>query len=333
MALNVRVTQRAMTRQYIRNSNSALSQMNRLNNQILTKRKFMRASENPTGAARALTVRKGLANLKMYESNLKTAEGIFNSAESALLTVSDQTKNVTDRLIYGVNGEKGQSDRNIIAEEIERVAEGMLAQMNNDYAERRLFGGTNNSSAAFSIEDGIVKFNGVALNDLDDPSAFPGSKPILIDVGIGIKYNPDGTVDPQTALDISLNGAELTGHGVDEDGDSKNLIQLAFDSAKALKENDMEKAYALIDKVKAAQETLLVGITNLGVREQSVEFYQTKATNDGVNLAAAQIDAEGMSEMDLAEAITNFKTVEAAYNATLQMGSKVVPASIFDFIR
>lgn len=40
MAMNMRVTQRAMTRGYLKNMNSALSQMNTLNNRILAKRKF-----------------------------------------------------------------------------------------------------------------------------------------------------------------------------------------------------------------------------------------------------------------------------------------------------
>ena len=89
----------------------------------------------------------------------------------------------------------------------------------------------------------------------------------------------------------------------------------------------------MIDKIKDANSSVLVGITNLGVKEQAIEFNQTKLDEDKYNLSAAQIDAEGMSEVELAAAMTEYKSVEAAYNATLQMGSKVVPTSIFDFIR
>lgn len=43
---------------------------------------------------------------------------------------------------------------------------------------------------------------------------FPGSKPIYVDIGIGIKYDNNYEVDPQTALDESLNGAAITGSGM-----------------------------------------------------------------------------------------------------------------------
>ena len=108
---------------------------------------------------------------------------------------------------------------------------------------------------------------------------------------------------------------------------------MTFDAAEALKNGETTKSLDLIDKIKNANSSVLVGITNLGVREQSIEFNQTKLDEDKYNLDAAQIDAEGMSDLDLAQAMTEYKSVEAAYNATLQMGSKVVPTSIFDFIK
>lgn len=360
MAMNMRVTQRSMTRQYLKNMNGALGQMNTLNNRILAKRKFFRASENPVGAAKALNIRKNLANLDMYEDNLKTAKSIFDSAESSLLIVSDNVKNVTDRLLYAASDPKDITDLSIIANEIEKMADNMMAQMNSDYTERKLFGGTNNSSVPFTVEDGVVSYNGVPVNTQvvetvnpdgtttytfngEEISAedakkmnsklFPGSNPILIDVGIGIQYDENGIADPQTALDISLNGAELLGSGVNDDGTSKNLLQLCYDAVTAVRNGNKSDMQNLIEKIKDSQETLLVGITNLGISEQAVDFYQIKVDDDRTNLSEAQINAEGMTEMELAEAITNWKAIDAAYNATLQMGGKIIPQSIFDFIR
>lgn len=453
--MNIRVTQNAMSRQYKNNMSRTLGQMNKINNKILTQRKFLRASENPVGAAKAVSIRKNLANIDTYEDNLKTATGIFNSAESSVKLVSSSTTTVTDKLLLGVNGDKDQSNRDIYAAEIENVGKEMIKEMNSQYADRRIFGGTNDSSVAFAYDDktGDVTFNGTSINcttvtarttdsqtglgyvdakgnpiakkyffggenitsDIksgkavfaDDSSQidaakttytddavkdgsgnwilwnadktvstditaqvtsgkiklvdsttkegdkyyiggkeiteaqanganaqkYEGTKPILIDVGIGIEFNADGSINPATAMDISLNGAELTGSGTDSEGYSKNIIQLTFDAAKALRDGDKTKAYNMIDKIKDANSSVLVGITNLGVREQSIEFNQTKLDEDKYNLSAAQIDAEGMSEVELAAAMTEYKSVEAAYNATLQMGSKVVPTSIFDFIR
>ncbi len=362
--MTIRVSQQAMTRQYKNNMSKTLSEQNKIYNKILTQRKFLRASENSVGAAKAISIRKHLANIETYTDNLKTASGLFNSAETSLKTISGVTSDVTTKILFGTNGDKSQDEMNIVATELENIGKDMLKELNSQYSDRRIFGGTNNSSTPFVYNEstGKISFNGTNIN-LDknnivtdttvvpnkyyfggkeitaDQAAgpayklFEGTRPILIDVGIGIKYNADGTIDPSTAMDISLNGAELTGTGVDADGDSKNIVQLTFDAAKALRDGDKTKATNLVEKVKKAQSTLLIGITNLGVREQAIEYNQTRLDEEDYNLKAAQVDAEGMSQVELAAAMTEYKTVNSAYNAILQMGSEVVPTSIFDFIK
>ena len=57
-----------------------------------------------------------------------------------------------------------------------------------------------------------------AQDEKDNSVLYPGSKPIYVDIGLGIKYNDDLTVDPQTALDVSINGAKTTGSGIDISG-------------------------------------------------------------------------------------------------------------------
>lgn len=58
----------------------------------------------------------------------------------------------------------------------------------------------------------------IAKKTEDNSKLFAGSKPIYVDIGIGIKYNDDYEVDPQTALDTALNGADITGSGIDISG-------------------------------------------------------------------------------------------------------------------
>lgn len=414
--MNIRVTQNAMSRLYKNNYNRSLSQMNDISNKVLSQRKFTRASENPVGAAKALSIRRAMSDNETYKDNLETAKGIFDTAESLLTNnISPQLVTVTTKLNAGANGDKGPDEHNIIATEIESVANEILKTMNSEYAGRKLYGGTNNSSVPFTYDKAtnVVSYNGVPVNsklettvtglgtytsipaadlatlsietdvyiddglggyvladatqradviagttpgytedtnttytfngaavdptlvDITQANAkfFPGSNPILIDVGLGIKYNADGTVDESTAMDISMSGADIVGNGTDKDGDSQNIIQLCFDSAKALRDGDTIRALELMDKINASKTTLLVNINNLGVKQKSVDFYTDKIDTDDYNLAASQISAEGMSLEEQAAAMTEYKSVNAAYNAVLQMGSEVVPTSIFDFMK
>ena len=162
----MRITQNGMKRQYLRNSNSALERMNSINNRILTERKFMRASDDSTAAANAMIIRKSLSNLDMYEDNLKKVQALYNSAESHLSTLTSTVSKTITQVIYGINGDKSQTERNIIAGELEQFAEQMRTELNEVYADRRIFGGTNNNDVSFTFDTATrqVSYNGVPVS-------------------------------------------------------------------------------------------------------------------------------------------------------------------------
>jgi len=325
----MRVTQNQITRQYLKNSSSALENMSKINNRVLTQRKFLRASEDSIGAAKAIGIRRNLAKTDIYIDNLDNIKDIYSAAETAMMTVSDISKNITDSIIYGVNGSQGDDERKIIAEQIRNTKE-MLRQANTDFADRRVFGGSNNATLPFEYNAGTsaVTFNG---HDIDENNIalFPQTADINVDVGLGIKFDASGNVDKQTVMNLAINGAEVFGHGTDSEGESKNIIKLAFEAANALETNDVVKATKLISKINDARITLMVGITKVGNLQQSVDYNKARAEDQSFNLKASQKMVEGV---DLTEEITNYKVAEMAYNATLSMGGKVIPRSIFDFI-
>ncbi|MGN0692044.1 MAG: flagellin [Oscillospiraceae bacterium] len=169
-------------------------------------------------------------------------------------------------------------------------------------------------------------------NHSDKASEYNGAGGIFIDVGYGIKYDSNGNVVPSTAMDIALNGAKFTGCGIDysdDKEDSNNMIQLTFDAARAAYNGDLETCNRLIDKLSAAQKTMLEGITELGVKQNNIDFHISKDSDYRVNLQEKQNDVEGV---DLAEVITQLEAAQASYNAALRLGAQAVPQSIFSFI-
>lgn len=166
---------------------------------------------------------------------------------------------------------------------------------------------------------------GIGLDALADVNAFPGSDPIYVDVGLGINYSKLDS----TALNVCLNGAKISGWGTDDDGDSLNLMQLIYDCAKAMRAGDKETVNRHIDKLEAANDKISQAITDLGVKQNDMDFYTEKNSVYRLSLLAKQNEIEGV---DLEEEITNWKTVDAAYNAALSMGAQILPKSLFDFI-
>lgn len=308
----MRVTNNITTRQFLTNNNRLLTRQIQSENRISTQRRFNRVSEDIVNGNKAMTIRRQLRDLDIYNDNLGSAKAIFNAAETNLMSIAhDNYIPVEERLVAAATGTYSQEEFDIFATELDEIADEMVKTLNADFSERQLFGGASNQQTPFRIErvmikdeagqvvfppdynkyynaDGSIKqdvmlddiprtvtYNGIPLdfdvtNDIilpngslvtadgsytvtvldeatkkwkdgaadvrnisaesvaraqeekDNSLLYPGSKPVYIDIGLGIKYNDDLTVDPQTALDVAINGAATTGCGIDISGVNKS---------------------------------------------------------------------------------------------------------------
>lgn len=347
----MRVTNNITTGQFLRNNNRALTSMLRSQNRIETQRRFNRVSEDSINGSKAITIRRQLRDLDIYEDNLSTSKELFAAAESNLYSIAGDTYiDIETKLVAATNGTYDQTQLETFAVDLENIADRMVEIMNSDFAERQLFGGTSNGKTPFTVQDDpvldadgnatydadgnaitkkVVYYNGVALDGASSLDEFPGSNPIYVDIGLGISYDQNYNVDPQTALDISLNGAEIMGYGTAKDGYSNNLIQLVYDAAAALRKGDQATVNAIIDRANEANTHILSQITKLGTKQNSIDFYLTKTDDYRYSLQERQNLVEGT---DMEAEIINYEAVKAAYDATLQIGANLLPHSIFDFI-
>jgi flagellin-like hook-associated protein FlgL len=208
-----------------------MNNKNRQENKLYSGRGFNRASENPIVAARALRVRKAINDIHIYQDNLKTANMIYENAESSVMKVSALIQSTYEHLIKGAHGSLNVDDAAIVASSIDKFAEEMVQLMNIVVADRRIFGGVNNSSRAFSISEGLdgtktAFYHGVSLNRHQDPTLYPHAGVSYADIGIGLGMGANGRIDPQSAIPITFNGAAILGSGLDNKTTIINLDSL-----------------------------------------------------------------------------------------------------------
>lgn len=322
-------------RRYLTQLNASLERKNASERRINSTKKYNRASEDPISAAKALRVRKAIANTEDYLANLDTAEQIYNAADSALFNIVDILDNIVEKVTYAANGTQHDEDEEILAKQVETYAEEIVRTLNVDSAERKIFGGVNNGDAIFKIEtsaDGkkTVFYNGVDVSSLQSPDEFPFAEISYTDIGTGMYIDETtGRIAPQSGLPVTMNGAEITGCGTDEDGDSRNVIQLTLQAAQAVREGDKVAAMDYIDKLRAAQTHVSIAHAEIGNKQEYIEFNQSRLTTNMENLLEKQNNLEGT---DMGAETTNWKTLEAIHNVSLQMASSVIPMSIFQFI-
>lgn len=185
---------------------------------ISTERQFMHASEAPAQAASAMRVRKAIANLNIYQTNLTTAKSIYDTAESSVMAISELIQTTYEKCIEAANGTHTRDQMEMLAMEVETFADEMSRLMNLTVADRRIFGGVNNWEKAFAIEgtagNRYVTYNGVPVNQYSDPNMYPWAKDSFCDIGLGMTLDENGRVDEQSALQLTFNGMEILGCGI-----------------------------------------------------------------------------------------------------------------------
>lgn len=329
----MRVTNSMTNRNFLKSYNSSLGRLNKLQNQAMSWRSFDKVSEDPAAAAKAFIVRRNLARNNMYQENLEGAKDLLSSAETSATNVNSAIKMAQKQLLYGLNGTTSLEGRETIAQQMEFYRDEIIKNMNNSFSGRYIFGGTSNE-APFKIDEtsGMLTFNGIEVTSANSLADFPMNDDVFIDIGIGLKIDDAGNVDPQSALQISTSGIDFLGFGKDADGLSNNICDALTDIARMLREDpvDQELGTKYKGKLNDMQTANLTRISDIGNRINFIDSNIDRLKSDTVNLTETQNDLETVNP---AETITLLKMEEVAYKTCLQMGPRIIQPSLFEYIR
>jgi flagellar hook-associated protein 3 FlgL len=112
---------------------------------------------------------------------------------------------------------------------------------------------------------------------------------------------------------------------------SNNLYDLLGATASQL-ENSLysyENIDALYGKLDKASMEVIYNLTEVGSKTTYLDFMSNRYETQTLDLDERQVKVEGA---DPTETIIKFKSQEVAYSAALQMGTKIIQPSIFDFM-
>ena len=163
------------------------------------------------------------------------------------------------------------------------------------------------------------------------PIAF--NKPNYVDIGLGFELTGtgmDASADPRTAVVNNFSGVEAFGFGVDADGNPKNVYSLLGKVAADLRVGNSSTLSTDLDAVKAMHSALLTQVTDMGNRSDFIEQTSARLENDILNLQEVQNRVEAVP---LEQEMMYNKDFEMSWMVTLQLGSKILPPSIFNFLQ
>ncbi len=165
-----------------------------------------------------------------------------------------------------------------------------------------------------------------------------------VDIGIGFEEDADGTV-PTSAFNTALSGLNILGFGVDEDGDSLNMVTLMRELGEIGQNIDPKSGLFSADpeenkQIAARADTLTLKLRTCldKVSEKHVELTartgylksNLKQLNDSWEaLNTQRADIEDINE---ALAIQEMSYANTCYQAALKIGNSLLSQSLIDYM-
>ncbi len=331
----MRITNRMITTKYIRSLNTLSSDLDKLNTQIASGRAFSKSSENTSAAIKAYQIRRDMSKTEGYQANIAHAQSSLTNSESALNHIQELVQTAKDKILVANTGTASADERKIVAAELRTIQDSLLQSLNSNASDVYYFGGTNTDTPPFTLDaNGKLAYNGVTLETiLPVDEARLSKDSMYVDIGMGLRMN-GMDVDPSSVFQYSIPGINIVGSGTTSAGGmavSNNLYDLLGAIVGQL-DNPLysyENIDALYGKLSAASTEIIYNLTEVGSKTSYLDFMTDRYETQTLDLQERQVDVEGA---DAASTIIKFKTQEVAYSAALQMGTKIIQPSIFDFM-
>lgn len=285
--------------------------------QISTGRSVNAPSDDPIAAAQERLRQSELAGIKSSQTSVQATQTRLTSMESSLESIRSVLSRANELALTGANGSYSQTDRNAMADEIDQliksVKDSVNAKVDGDY----VFSGTKSDTAPYTTATGDT-YQGDANAVVRDGGA-----------GVQLQNNPsftttDGTSTPLTAGALLGSGSAA--------GDGKILDALTQLSAH-LRGGTAADLQAIgttdLQAIKANQTAISSAVSAIG------------AMSNRATAAAGRLDdledgtkqkIDDLTGVDLAEAITNYTTQSAAYEASLKVGAQIIQPSLLQFL-
>lgn len=303
----MRITNRMLISNVLTNINNNLKVMSNTQKQMSSGKRVNRPSDDPIVVARVLSFKSALDSMEQYDKNMQDARGWVDASESALSMATETLQRARELAVYGANGTLPKESMQALAHEIDQLIDELVQTANTSYGGRFLFGGSQTTKAPFErIAD---------EKDLDYPVRY-----------IGNDANLDWEIAPQVTITVNENGQRVFMEAVG----NKSVFEVLASLKTALESAQHDQVANTLGELDQAIDHLLNIRASLGARSNRLQMSQDRLFNSKISLTETMSKLE---DIDLAEAVMNYKNQENVYQAALATAAMVLQPTLIDYLR
>ncbi|MGD8190284.1 flagellar hook-associated protein FlgL [Brevibacillus ginsengisoli] len=296
--MSVRVTQTMLNNNMMRNLNSSMRNMDKLQEQLSSGRKINRPSDDPVVATRGMFYRSSLIENEQFQRNVNEAQSWMELSDKSLDEANTVMQRVRELVVYSGDGALEKSSLESIAEEIDQIKDHLGNIANQTVGGRYIFAGTDTKNPPYDYD----KKQFTNTNNAD----------------IKLEMNK------QIFLPINVNGQTVFNYK----SDGNNIFNVLDNIVSVLKSG--KEVSGQLKNVDSQIDNLLAQRASLGARTNRIELIKDRLSNEEVSVTKLMSDNE---DVDTAQVITDLKMQENVHRAALGAGSRIIQPSLLDFLR
>ncbi len=301
--MSTRVTTGMVSQRVLRDLHQVSERLTRTQSKIASNKEIERPSDDPFGTSRAMVLRENLEGVKQFQRNVEDARGWQDATESALDRMTDVVQRARVLLVQGASDTMDDTARESIAREVDELAASIKEFGNASYKGQYLFGGIRTDVPPYSP---------------GGSDAYAGQMgPIARQIGPGVSV----------AINADITGVIGQGPGAGDDG----LLHVLRDIAAHLRAEDGDSLRGRdLSRLDTKLEQLLDARALNGARSNRLDSALGRLTELEEASMAQLSETE---DVDIAKAMIDFSSQQAAYQAALRASANIVQASLMDFLR
>ncbi|MDU6483727.1 MAG: hypothetical protein E6538_17240, partial [Paeniclostridium sordellii] len=304
----------SMITNHMFDTQQTLERMDTLNRQLDTSKQINRVSDDPHKAIKIMNLNNELKFTEKYNQNVEETVGWMNNTDSTLQEVGDLLGEIKTNILKVGNGTYNDEEIKAIHAEMNEKIKELGECLNSSHGGRHMFSGTavNEVPVVMEEKDGVVtlKVNS-AVNDKDLKAEL--SDGITVDYNVSAKeiFEKDG----KNYLDQINNLSKLMNdisNGKDVEANKKELLGTVKDDIDGLFNHTIDTR------------------TTFGVRVNTAE--KIKDFNDE-NILNMKAVLSSEQDVDHVKKFIELKSAELVYNASVQVGAKLIQPTVLDYLR
>jgi flagellar hook-associated protein 3 FlgL len=296
----MRITDKMMTNSAINYMNDNLSLLNSLQEKISSTKQFQNASDNPSAAASALSLRSSLQMSQGFLDATDTTDAWMSATDTALTSMVDTARRALTLSQTGLTDTNGLDERKALASEMDMLINQAIEIGNTSHQGNYIFAGTKTTTIPFKGVDTTIPPDGL-YDTIDDTGG--NANTILRNV------SPGQTV-PQNTIGKTVLTPVMT--ALIAARDALNDPNTATDKT-ALN--------AAIGAIQGGLNGLMEASTTNGARQRQVQVIGDRITKSQADLKSLLSKKE---DVNMAEAISNLRNQETVYQAVLEVGQRTI---------